>query len=83
MWILLQLEPDTNFYYGQEMRVCFETIKINTETGAREYESAVFYGDVETMRFEVVGLPRKAPSEGNHEFWLCSQPRNSPDIYLY
>lgn len=66
------MEVKDRFYYGNEVRLCFESINID-ENGNRDIHSAVFYGDVEKMKFTAVGIPNVQYSDDSHEYWLCSK----------
>ena len=82
VWFLMQMEPTQKLVYGNEVRFCFESINIGQD-GQREIHSAVFYGDVTKRQFTAVGIPKVDNPVDSHEYWLCSKPKNDPDIVIF
>ena len=79
MIFLMQMESEEDINYGNEVRLCFESIKVG-EDFKREIKGVVFYGDADSGKFTDVGIPNTEYPEDSHEFWLCSRPRNDPYI---
>ena len=73
--------PQVNITDGQEIRICFENIKIDSDYN-RQIKGVVFYGDATTGNFTNVGIPNVKYPIDSHEFWLCSLPRDDPYITL-
>ena len=59
--------------------MCFESIRIDEDLNT-DIKSVVFYGLVKDQRFTHIGVPSADFPSDSHEFWLCSQPRDSQYI---
>lgn len=89
-WLRLDKAISFNFQYdsvqdlqdGQELRLCFDSIRINQESYQREIKSVVFYGEVDSKKFTHVAVPKEDFPDMSHEFWVCSQPRDSAYMQL-